>query len=55
MQYGRYLTLLPWLIQSFLSFDSMCDHSNWNAVEQYFTVVSFTFNFVICHELKGLT
>ena len=35
----------PWVIQSFLTFDSMdrtlkCDHS-WKAVEQYFIVVLF--------------
>ena len=41
----------PWVIQSFLTFDSMdrtrddkCDHSI-KAVEQYFTVVWFLFNF----------
>ena len=38
----------PWLIQSFLTFNSMdrtlkCDH--WKAVEKYFTLVLQYFNF----------
>ena len=35
----------PWLIQSFLTFDSMNRTLHWKAVEQYFTVVLFVFQF----------
>ena len=37
----------PWVIQSFLTFDSM-DRSvtiHWKAVEQYFSVILFVFQF----------
>ena len=46
--FGNPLTprVKPWVIQSFLTLDSMdralkCDYIRWKAVEQYFTVVLF--------------
>ena len=47
------LRVKPWVIQSFLTFDSMdrtlkCD-IHWKAVEQYFTVVLFVFqSYPVC-------
>ena len=40
----------PWLMQCFLTFYSMDRTLHWKAVEQYFTVVQFVFQFyLVCN------